>query len=67
MMEWQPISTYDEMPLKERPRWAAFYFEPVVRTDHRKYSGLPEMIDVERYRGSRVCTLWCPLPPPPKG
>lgn len=65
-MEWQPISTYDEMPPKKRPKWVAFYFE-ADRTSKHAHAWLQEIVCTERRYGFRVCTHWCPLPPPPKG
>lgn len=55
-MKWRQIEEYDR--LKKKPDLVVFRFKI---TDHgRNY--LPEMFDVDRYRGSRVCTHWIELP-----
>jgi len=60
MNEWQPIETYDK--LKKKPRFAVFFFR--ANDAERHQNCLPEMMDVERYRGSRIATHWKKLETP---
>jgi len=57
---WQPIKTYDALPLKKRPRFAVFYFPE--EQDGRM--NLRAMVQPERSYGARVCTLWMLIPDP---
>lgn len=65
MMEWQPIETYDKMPLKKRPKLAAFYFKKSDESRLRQ-NWLAGTVQMSRSFGVRICTHWMPLPPPPE-
>jgi hypothetical protein len=61
-MTWQPIETYDALPQRKRPKFAAFYYpaEMAGRTQ------LSKTVQFERNFGRRTCTHWTPLPEPPE-
>lgn len=67
MSEWKPIAEYDALPPKRRPMLAVFFFEGVApnRGGQGRYSLLPTF-ELKRHFGSRVCTHYCELPPPPE-
>ncbi len=65
-MQWQPIETYDALPKLAQPELAVFWFAgtPPNRGSNARYGLLP-MMQATRVYGNRVCSHWCPLPPPP--
>lgn len=63
MSEWQPIETYDALAIK--PKLAVFRFKPVA-SNQRAANHLDEHFEMRRCFGSRECTHWMPLPPPPQ-
>lgn len=60
---WRPISEYDAMHAKKRPRLAAFRFAPTLPSRPSAF-GLPVHFALERNFGRRVCTHFYELPSP---
>ena len=67
MSEWQPIDTFDALPQKDRPKHAVFLF--AATPPSRGMGGwcnLSPTVETQRHYGSRTCTHWHRIEPPPE-